>query len=106
MYYLFVEIDPDNVIDEIHENRRASSSDRTMVDIGGNNMGYIKIGVTDGENPPFDRSEIEQHYVADDEAKASLFAAETPAERMRRRLLRIWMRWTKIFICVFLMNCR
>ena len=35
----------------------------------------IKIGVTDGENPPFDRSEIEQHYVADDEAKASLFAA-------------------------------
>ncbi|MBQ3398623.1 MAG: hypothetical protein IJG51_07035, partial [Synergistaceae bacterium] len=38
-YYLYVEIDPDNVLDEVHEARYESNS-TTVRDYGGNNTGF------------------------------------------------------------------
>ena len=39
MFYLFFEIDPGHVIDEIHEDRRDASG-KNLIDSGANNRGY------------------------------------------------------------------
>ena len=59
IYYLFADIDPDNKIDEVHENRHASSRDKTIVDVGGNNMAYFRIGIASSSSPKFDRTKLE-----------------------------------------------
>ena len=67
IYYLFAEIDPDNAIDEVHENRRNASGD--IIDYGGNNMGYWRIGVAASDSLTFDRTELENaefHAAASD----------------------------------------
>ncbi|MBQ9389526.1 MAG: hypothetical protein IJU07_05065, partial [Synergistaceae bacterium] len=64
IYYLFAEIDPDNEIKggEVHKNRHVSSRDKTIADYGGNNMAYFKIGISNTNSVPFDRSELETSY--------------------------------------------
>ena len=57
IYYLFADIDPENVLDEVHENRRSSTG--TLIDAGGNNMGYWRVGITTSDSLVFDRSELE-----------------------------------------------
>ncbi|MBQ6971027.1 MAG: hypothetical protein IJP86_01585 [Synergistaceae bacterium] len=75
MFYLFFEIDPDHVIDEIHEDRRDASG-KNLIDPGANNRGFIQIGVTGSANPPFDRDNVEQiHRPGSDDVKSGLFAA-------------------------------
>ena len=56
IYYIFAEIDPDNAIDEVHENRRNASGD--IVDCGGNNMGYRVIGIASTEKLTFERDKL------------------------------------------------
>ncbi len=64
IYYLFAEIDPDNKLKdgEVHKNRHVSSSDRTIADYGGNNMAYFKIGISNTDTVPFDRTKLETQY--------------------------------------------
>lgn len=57
IYYLFADIDPENVLDEVHENRRSSTG--TLIDAGGNNMGYWRVGITTSDSLVFDRNELE-----------------------------------------------
>ena len=56
IYCLFAEIDPDNNLKEIHENRRNESGD--LIDAGGNNMGYWWIGIAAADSPVFKRDEM------------------------------------------------
>lgn len=75
IYYLYAEIDPENKLNEVHENRHVSSRDRTFADYGGNNMAYFKIGISNTDSVPFDRTELENsHY-----ARASSEGKFTPA---------------------------
>ncbi|MBQ9388865.1 MAG: hypothetical protein IJU07_01665, partial [Synergistaceae bacterium] len=57
LYYLFVDIDPENKIKEVHENRRDKNG--KITDYGGNNMGFFRIGVSTTENLVFDRSKLQ-----------------------------------------------
>ena len=56
IYCIFAEIDPDNTLDEVHENRRDDSGQ--IVDYGGNNLGYWRVGVAASDTPIFDRNEL------------------------------------------------
>gem|GEM_PF-2861282 len=62
IYYLFAEIDPDNELKdgEVHKNRRDSSG--KIIDCGGNNMAYFKIGISNTDTVPFDRTQLETQY--------------------------------------------
>ena len=62
IYYLYAEIDPDNELKdgEVHKNRRDSSG--KIIDCGGNNMAYFKIGISNTDSVPFDRTKLETQY--------------------------------------------
>lgn len=60
IYYLFADIDPDNKINEVHENRHVSSKDSTFADVGGNNMAYFRIAVASSNTPKFDRNMLKR----------------------------------------------
>ena len=50
-YYFYVEIDPDNVLDEVHEERHKGNT-QAISDYGGNNTGFYPFYVfNQGENP-------------------------------------------------------
>ncbi|MBQ7733439.1 MAG: SYNERG-CTERM sorting domain-containing protein [Synergistaceae bacterium] len=81
VYYLFADIDPEHKIDEVHENRHASDSNKTIVDIGGNNMAYFRIGIASSNTLKFDRNQLEVARASDSdsdpdsESEANLSAA-------------------------------
>ena len=78
IYYLYAEIDPENAIDEVHENRRNVSGD--IIDYGGNNMAYFNIGITNTDSVPFDRTQLETQYAKSSSAGKFAAADLDPAD--------------------------
>ena len=66
-YYFYVEIDPANALDEVHEERY--NEDNTIKDYGGNNTGFYPFYVYNQDEDPDDTEDFGTLKVAADESE-------------------------------------